>query len=261
MTSSTSPTTAPEIRLDRVRVHYGRDKALHPTSLVARPGEITALVGPSGCGKSTLLSAVNRMTDLVPGSRVGGTILIDGMSQQSFPVSRLRQIVGMVFQHPNPFPLSIRDNFHFPLKEHSVRGRAERDRRTRLVLESVGLWDEVRDRLDRSALQLSGGQQQRLCLARTLVLEPGVLLLDEPCSALDPISAQIVEEHIHKLREQYTILMVTHNLSQARRLSDTLAVFWQENGAGRLIESGPTGSVFDAPANPITRDYCMGVVG
>lgn len=254
-------TTAPELALDKVCVSYNGHPAIRDASLSVRRGEILALVGPSGCGKSTLLATLNRMTDLTPGCKVEGRISIDGADVRQLPVHDLRQRVGMVFQKPNPFPLSIRENLGFPLREHGVHSRNERDRRIEAALRQVGLWDEVADRLDRPATRLSGGQQQRLCLARALVLKPSVLLLDEPCSALDPISANTVEQCIAGLRGRYTTVIVTHNLAQARRLADTMAVFWVENGAGRIIETGPTRQVFEAPVHPLARAYCQGEAG
>lgn len=254
---------APTLELDDVSVSYGGRPAVQHASLSVVAGELMALVGPSGCGKSSLLAAVNRMTDMVPGCRVSGDIRVDGVSVMGQGVSLplLRRRVGMVFQQPNPFPLSIADNLHFPLREHGIGQRDVRERMVERALRDVGLWGEVAGRLDQSALTLSGGQQQRLCVARALVLAPEVLLLDEPCSALDPIATASVERLIHDLKGRYTMLMVTHNLAQARRLADSVTVCWVKNGCGCVIESGDTEHIFTAPDHPVTEAYCQGLAG
>ncbi|MFT0635474.1 phosphate ABC transporter ATP-binding protein, partial [Pseudomonas sihuiensis] len=222
----------PSIQIENLSVHYAGQVALQGASLAVAPGELMALVGPSGCGKSSLLSAVNRMSDLVPGARVSGRVLIDGRDvlSEAEDVQALRRQIGMVFQQPNPFPLSIAENIRFALREHGVRNNAVLEERLEQALQATGLWNEVRDRLDKPALGLSGGQQQRLCFARALALQPSVLLLDEPCSALDPMASATVEALIDSLKGRYTLLMVTHNLAQARRLADHVAVCWVRDG-------------------------------
>ena len=251
------------IHTDNLGVHYGTATAVRNASISVSAGRILAIVGPSGCGKSSFLSAINRMTDLIPFARIDGTVRIDGVDihgKQQDPAT-LRRKVGMIFQKPNPFPLSIRRNIQLALKEHGIRSRSELDAITKRVLCDVGLWDEVSNRLDKSALTLSGGQQQRLCIARAIALEPRVLLMDEPCSALDPIASAKVESLIQSLRGRYTILIVTHNLAQARRISDDTAVFWIREGAGEIIEQGPTASVFSNPVHPTAASYLAGAMG
>lgn len=253
--------TSLTLELQQVSVYYGNQAAIEQASLSVRAGELMALVGPSGCGKSSLLASINRMTDGIPGCRVSGTVLLGGDAlSASQDAATLRRRIGMVFQQPNPFPLSIIDNLRFPLAEHGVP-RRERDRRAEQVLRAVGLWEEVKGRLSQSALGLSGGQQQRLCIARALVLEPRVLLLDEPCSALDPVSSRVVEALIRSLKGRYTILMVTHNLAQARRLADSVTVCWLEGQCGCVVESNGCEQVFENPAHPITAAYCAGEAG
>jgi phosphate transport system ATP-binding protein len=247
----------------RYRRRGGDNVAFSGVNLPVHAGRVTALVGPSGCGKTSLLSSFNRMTDLIEGCRVEGELTVFGESVlgRGVDVVKLRRRVGMIFQKPNPFPLSIAKNLTFPLKEHGVRDRAERRARTQRALEDVGLWDEVKDRLKESALSLSGGQMQRLCIARALVLEPEVLLLDEPCSALDPISSARVEELMLGLRERYTMVVVTHNLAQARRIADYVGMFWVHEGAGRLVELGETAQIFDDPEHELTKAYVAGARG
>ena len=244
-------------------VSYGGRPALRGVTLPVRAGVITAIVGPSGCGKSTFLASLNRMTDLMPGCAVSGRILLDGgdIRAPGTDVVALRRRVGMIFQRANPFPLSIRRNLTFPLAHHGRRDRAARDAAAEAALRRVGLWAEVKDRLDEPALTLSGGQQQRLCLARALALDPDVLLMDEPCSALDPIASGVVEDLVASLRGRYTIVIVTHNLAQARRIADDVAVFWIRDGVGTLIEHGPTASAFEAPRHELTAAYVRGIRG
>lgn len=260
---SHSSAAPPAVSIDTLSVHYGRTAALCSVSLQAPAGQLTALVGPSGCGKSSLLYAVNRMTDSVAGCTVDGQIHIGDLAVHDPHVSTsaLRQQVGMVFQQANPFPLSIADNILFPLRDHGLRDRRALQARMREVLEQTGLWDEVKDRLQHSALSLSGGQQQRLCLARALAMRPKVLLLDEPCSALDPISTERIEQLLLSLKGEITLLMVTHNLGQARRVADQLAVCWVDAGCGCIVESGRAEDLFSNPVHPVTRDYCQGRVG
>jgi phosphate transport system ATP-binding protein len=254
---------APLIQVDGVSLHYGERPAFVDVTLSISTGNITALVGPSGCGKTSFLTALNRLTDLIPGCRVTGRIHMGNMDVLAphTDVIRLRRLVGMIFQKPNPFPLSIRKNLAFPLREHGLRDGEQITRTIQRVLQDVGLWDEVKDRLDSPALALSGGQQQRLCIARALALSPAALLLDEPCSALDPLSSGIVEDLIVSLRGRYTILIVTHNLAQARRIADYAALFWIQNGAGRLIETGTAKQLFEEPRDPLTAAYVSGMRG
>ncbi len=251
------------IKTESLSVAYRGMCALNRVSFDAIRGRITAVVGPSGCGKSSFLSTLNRLTDLIPGCVVTGRVTLDGQDihDAGADVIGLRRRVGMIFQKPNPFPLSIRRNLELPLKEHGVRGRTVRATIVEKALHDVGLWAEVRDRLDRPALMLSGGQQQRLCIARALALEPEVVLFDEPCSSLDPISSGVVEDLIHSLRGRVTVVIVTHNLAQAKRIADDVAVFWVKDGSGRLIEAGPAKQVFYHPSDPITSAYLAGARG
>ncbi|THJ11815.1 MAG: phosphate ABC transporter ATP-binding protein [Nitrospira sp. CG24C] len=253
----------PLIDVDQLSLHYGQKPAFHNVTLSINQGCITALVGPSGCGKTSFLTSLNRLTDLIPGCRLSGRILLDGLDVLAphTDVIRLRRRVGMIFQKPNPFPLSIWKNLEFPLREHGLRDREQIAINIQTVLRDVGLWDEVKDRLHSPALALSGGQQQRLCMARALVLSPEVLLMDEPCSALDPLSSGVVEDLIVGLRSRYTVLIVTHNLAQARRIADYAALFWVQNGAGQLIEAGTAKQIFEEPRDPLTAAYVSGMRG
>jgi len=251
------------IHTEALSVHYGSFTAVRNASLTVRQGSITANVGPSGCGKSSFLSALNRMTDLIPSARITGKVTIDccDIHDKCRSAAELRRCVGMIFQKPNPFPMSIRRNIQLALREHGTRKRSDLDAVTERVLKDVGLWDEVSGRLDSPALQLSGGQQQRLCIARALALEPQVLLMDEPCSALDPMASATVESLITSLRGGYTIVIVTHNLAQARRIADDVAVFWVNNGAGEIIEQGPAEKLFNSPSHPTASAYLSGTQG
>ncbi len=242
---------------------YGDQRVLDNVTLTINRGCITALIGPSGCGKTSFLSSLNRLTDMLPGCRVEGTIRIGDFDVRASQadVVQLRRRVGMIFQKPNPFPLSIRKNLELPLREHGVRSRAERASIIEWALRDVGLWDEVSDRLDTPAQQLSGGQQQRLCFARALALRPEVLLLDEPCSALDPISSDVIEQLIRSFRGRFTVVIVTHNLAQARRMADFAAFFWMNNGTGRLVEFGSNRQIFETPQDPLTAAYVNGKTG
>lgn len=259
MNASFETTNPPEIEVRNLSVSYGGRVVLEDVTLAMPAGRITAIVGPSGCGKSSLLMCLNRLTDLTPGCRVTGAARVGGASifDPAVDVVALRRRVGMIFQKPTPFPMSIRRNLELPLAEHGVP-RDRRGPRCEQALREVGLWDEVKDRLRQSALTLSGGQQQRLCLARALALRPEVLLLDEPCGALDPLSAAAVEELLTRLRGRHTLVVVTHNLGQARRLADQAAFFWNAGAAGRLVESGPAATVFAAPREPLTAAYLRG---
>lgn len=251
------------LRIEGLSVAYNGRQVVSDVSLNIQRGCITALIGPSGCGKTSFLSCLNRLTDLIPGCQVSGQVLLDGedIAAAGTDVLMLRRRIGMIFQRPNPFPLSIRRNLDMPLKEHGYHQREDRAERIERALRDVGLWDEVKDRLDTSALGLSGGQQQRLCIARALVLEPEILLMDEPCSALDPLASGVVEDLIQRLGGHYTVIIVTHNLAQARRIANFTAFFWTRDQIGQLIEFGPCKQVFDAPAEPLTAAYINGVRG
>jgi phosphate transport system ATP-binding protein len=248
----------PSMQIERLSLFYANKSAFKDVNLTIKSGSITALIGPSGCGKTSFLNCLNRLTELTPSCRVSGSILLGNVDVKNFNVIELRRRVGMLFQKPNPFPLSIMRNIEFPLREHGVKNREKIDEIVEVVLRDVGLWDEVKDRLNAPALSLSGGQQQRLCLARALALKPDVLLMDEPCSALDPISSEVVEDLIANLQGRYTVLVVTHNLAQAKRIADDIAMFWVADGAGRLIEFGSTTQIFSAPQHPLTAAYISG---
>jgi len=256
-------TTTPLLKIDSLCLSYGRQIAFEGVSLPIYAGEITAIVGPSGCGKSSFLSCLNRMSDLTPNCQVSGAINLDDVDITSPQTDTLllRRRIGMIFQKPNPFPLSIWENLALPLREHGVRKQSQLDTVIEEVLQDVGLWEEVKDRLHSSALRLSGGQQQRLCIARAIVLQPEILLLDEPCSALDPIASGVVEDLIVRLRPRYTQIIVTHNLAQAHRIADRVAVFWVRDGAGRLIEFGSTEQIFSEPRHELTAAYVSGSRG
>ncbi len=243
-----------------VGISYSGRPALRAVSATFPPGRVTALIGPSGCGKTSLLNALNRMTDLVGGCVVSGKVLLDGHDIRGPKVdaNALRRRVGMLFQRPNPFPLSIRRNISFALREAGERDRQILAQSVEDALKSVGLWHEVKDRLNSSALALSGGQQQRLCLARALALKPEVLLMDEPCSALDPLASGVVEDLILSLRDQYTVLVVTHNLAQARRIADHALFFWHRDGVGDMVEQGPAAGLFEQPQHELTAAYISG---
>ncbi len=251
------------ISADGLSVSYYGRTVLRDVTLAARPGRVLALVGPSGCGKSSFLAALNRLTEVIPGAAARGKVEFDGCGiDETFSSSvHLRRHVGMIFQKPNPFPMSSRRNIELALSEHGVRSREDRRRITAQVLRDVGLWDEIHDRLDQPALELSGGQQQRLCIARALALQPQVLLMDEPCSALDPVSTAKIEELILSMRGDYTIIIVTHNLAQARRVADELAVFWLRDGVGEMIEHGPVDQLFTSPQTETVEAYLSGRSG
>jgi phosphate transport system ATP-binding protein len=253
----------PFLHTEKLSLSYGIKPAFTDVTLDIAPKAITALIGPSGCGKTSFLNCLNRMTDLIAHSQVSGRIALGDLDilDPRTDVLALRRRIGMIFQRPNPFPLSIRKNLEFPLREHGVRNRQELTKIVETALKEVGLWNEVKDRLDTSALALSGGQQQRLCLARALALRPEALLLDEPCSALDPLSGAVVEELIVELRKRYTLVIVTHNLAQARRIADHAAFLWITEGCGRLIEQGPAAQLFEQPRDPLTAAYVSGRKG
>lgn len=255
------PVTHLSVRQLAVSFH-GRP-VLANVSLDIYKGCITALIGPSGCGKTTFLSALNRLVEHQPGAQVHGEVLLDGTSVLATGVDLLglRRRVGMIFQKPNPFPLSIERNLDLPLREHGVRSSQERLMRIETALKDVGLWDEVAHRLGAPALSLSGGQQQRLCIARALVLQPEVLLMDEPCSALDPLASRTVEELIARLRGRLTVVIVTHNLAQARRIANYAAFFWMQERIGTLVEFGRCRDLFEDPQDRLTMAYISGAAG
>jgi phosphate transport system ATP-binding protein len=248
------------IEVDDVDFSYGENHVLHDINLAVPPRAVTAFIGPSGCGKTTLLRCINRMNDLIDGARITrGAIRIDGMDINAADVDvvDLRRRVGMVFQKSNPFPKAIYDNIAYGLRIAGVSKRSLIDEAVEKSLRAAALWDEVKDRLDANAFGLSGGQQQRLCIARALAVEPEVVLMDEPCSALDPIATAKVEELIYQLKTQYTIVIVTHNMQQAGRVSDHTAFFY----LGRLIEFGTTSKIFSNPSEKRTEDYITGRFG
>jgi phosphate transport system ATP-binding protein len=252
--------TGPErLRLEDVSVHYGGQAAVRSASLSIHQGEVLALIGPSGCGKTTLLRTLNRLTELTPSATRGGRVLLDGQDIHDLEDTKLRARVAMVFQQPNPFPMSIFDNVAFALREQSRRRPHRRELEPLVVdaLKRAGLYEEVRDDLHRPALRLSGGQQQRLCIARAIAPRPEVLLMDEPCSALDPISTRVIEELIGELRRDLALVIVTHNLAQAQRVADKVAFMY----LGDLVEYGTVAQVFDEPRAVRTRDYVRGAFG
>jgi len=254
------PAARAVIEIDDVDFCYGASKALHDITLNIPERQVTAFIGPSGCGKSTLLRCLNRMNDLIDGARVSaGHIRIDGVNIQDpcVDVIELRKRVGMVFQKSNPFPKSIYDNITYGLRIQGLKEKARLDEMVERSLRGAALWDEVKDRLHASALGLSGGQQQRLCIARAIAVEPEIILMDEPCSALDPIATAKVEELIHDLKKQFTLVIVTHNMQQAARVSDRTAFFY----LGRLVEYADTRTIFMNPANPQTEAYVSGRFG
>jgi len=255
-------TTAPPPKIDvrSLSFFYGATRALQEITLKIHPNVVTAFIGPSGCGKSTFLRTLNRMNDIIPGTRVEGEALIDGedIYLPGVDVVQLRRRVGMVFQKSNPFPKSIFENVAYGLRINGMaRSRSELAGRVEESLKQAALWTEVEDRLQTSALALSGGQQQRLCIARALAIKPDVLLMDEPASALDPIATQRIEELVYSLKSSYTIVIVTHNMQQAARVSDRTAFFW----LGRLVEYDRTDRIFTAPAEKLTEDYVTGRFG
>ena len=236
---------------------YGDHQALHHIDIDIPANQITALIGPSGCGKSTFLKTLNRMNDLIPGVKITGEVLYHGENIFESEVNNLRKEVGMVFQKPNPFPMSIYDNIAYGPRTHGIRNKAQLDEIVEKALRGAAIWDEVKDRLKKNALGMSGGQQQRLCIARALAVEPEVLLMDEPTSALDPISTSRIEDLAMELKEKYTIVIVTHNMQQAVRISDQTAFFL----LGDLVEYGSTEEMFSQPADKRTEDYITGRFG
>ena len=258
--SDHAPAGPAKVRAEGLNFYYGATRALTDISLEIGANQVTAFIGPSGCGKSTFLRTLNRMNDIVAGARVEGRVEIDGVDIYAprTDVVGLRRRVGMVFQKSNPFPKSIFENVAYGLRLNGMaRQRRDLDEQVEASLRAAALWNEVKDRLHESALALSGGQQQRLCIARALAIRPEVLLMDEPASALDPISTQHIEELIYELKRDYTIVIVTHNMQQAARVSDVTAFFW----LGRLVEAGATASVFTNPREKLTEDYVTGRFG
>lgn len=253
------PVSNPKIKIKELDFYYGKSHALKNINIEIPNREVTAFFGPSGCGKSTLLRILNRMYSLYPRQVASGAVHLDGedILRKGIDVTRLRARVGMVFQKPTPFPMSIRDNIAFGIKMNKTMSNSDRDDRVEKVLRQAALWEEVKDRLNNSAANLSGGQQQRLCIARSLVSDPEVILMDEPCSALDPIATAKVEDLILELKEKFTVVVVTHSLQQASRAS-TYSVFMY---LGRVIEVGPTEHIFTKPQSQLTEDYITGRFG
>ncbi|MEV0650130.1 phosphate ABC transporter ATP-binding protein PstB [Phytomonospora sp. NPDC050363] len=257
---------AKRIEADKVTAYYGSFKAIEGVDMVIERKSVTALIGPSGCGKSTFLRSINRMHEVIPGARVEGTISVDGQNiyEKDVDVTAVRRMIGMVFQRPNPFPtMSIFDNVVAGLKLVGVRKKGELQVAAEKALRGANLWEEVKDRLDKPGAGLSGGQQQRLCIARAIAVEPQVVLMDEPCSALDPISTLAIEDLIGELKDSYTIVIVTHNMQQAARVSDKTAFFSLEKTGdpGRLVEYDDTQKIFTNPGQKRTEDYITGRFG
>ncbi len=248
-----------KIEVQQLNLSFGKKHILKDVDLAIPLNSIVALIGPSGCGKSTLLRSINRMHDLTPSARISGTILLDesNIYGKGVEVVEIRKKIGMVFQKPNPFPKSIFDNIAYGLRVSGLRNKREIRRIVEESLKDSYLWEEVKDDLDKPAFSLSGGQQQRLCIARTIAVSPEVILMDEPCSALDPISTAKIEELILKLKEDYTIVIVTHNMQQAQRISDFTAVMY----LGDLVEYGPTRQIFENPQQELTQNYVKGKFG
>ena len=253
-----NPVETPILQAKHLNLYYGEKQALKDINIDIPHNEITALIGPSGCGKSTFLRTLNRMNDLIEGVKIEGEILFEGKdAYRAYDVAQLRKRVGMVFQKPNPFPMSIYDNIAYGPRTHGIKKRAELDEIVERSLKGAALWDEGHDRLKTSAMGLSGGQQQRLCIARLLAVEPEVLLMDEPTSALDPISTSRIEDLMGELKEKYTIVIVTHNMQQAGRISDKTAFFLH----GEIVEYDTTDQIFSKPADKRTEDYITGRFG
>jgi phosphate transport system ATP-binding protein len=254
-----APAGEPDVVCRNVNLSYGDNHVLHDVTMDMEARRVTALIGPSGCGKSTLLRCLNRMNDLIDNVKIWGEIEVKGLdiNAPTTDVIEIRRRVGMVFQKSNPFPKSIYENVIYGLRIAGINDKATLDEACERSLKGAALWNEVKDRLDESGLGLSGGQMQRLCIARAIAVEPEIILMDEPCSALDPIATLKIEELIYQLKEKYTIVTVTHNLQQAARVSDKTAFFW----LGRLVEFGPTAEMFTAPKDKLTEDYITGRFG
>lgn len=246
-----------KFNIEDLNLYYGDFKALKGINMGIEANEITAFIGPSGCGKSTTLKCLNRMNDLVDGCRIEGKIELDGESINSYNINALRKRVGMVFQTPNPFPMSIYNNIAYGPKTHGITDKNTLDEIVERSLKAAAIWDEVKDNLNKNALSISGGQQQRLCIARCLAVEPDVILMDEPTSALDPISTGKIEDLVLELKKDYTIIMVTHNMQQASRVSDKTAFFL----SGEVVEFGDTYEIFSNPRDKRTEDYITGRFG
>jgi phosphate transport system ATP-binding protein len=248
-----------KIKVNDLSLYYGEKKALNEITLEIPSNKVTALIGPSGCGKSTFLRSINRMNDLIPGVKITGSMLVEGVDiyDKNVDVVNVRKKIGMVFQKSNPFPKSIYENIAYGPRINGIKNKAELDVIVEKSLKQAAIWKEVKDRLHDSALGLSGGQQQRLCIARTLAVSPNIILMDEPASALDPISTSKIEELVHELKEDYTIIIVTHNMQQAARTSDYTAFFY----LGELIEMGKTNDIFTKPVQKQTEDYITGRFG
>lgn len=248
------------INIENLSLSIENKKIFDSISLPIYKNKINALIGPSGCGKSSLLNCLTRLSDYT-NSSVTGNITIDNVNihQKSVDIIALRKKIGMIFQKPIPFPMSIRKNFSLPLKEHGVNNKYDIEKKMEGALKAVGLWKEVQNRMDTRADKLSGGQQQRLCIARVLALEPQAILMDEPCSSLDPISIQIIEELILELKSDYTIFLVTHNLAQAKRIADFVGFMWYHHEYGKLVEHNHANVIFNTPSNPITAAYVKGL--
>lgn len=248
-----------KIHVNDLSLYYGEKKALNEISLQIPANKVTALIGPSGCGKSTFLRCINRMNDLIPGVKISGQMLVEGVDiyDKDVDVVNIRKKIGMVFQKSNPFPKSVYENVAYGPKINGIKNKAQLDEIVEVSLRKAAIWEELKDRLTESALGLSGGQQQRLCIARTLAVSPDIILMDEPASALDPLSTSKIEELIHELKEQYTIIIVTHNMQQAARTSDHTAFFYM----GELIEMGKTKDIFTKPEKKQTEDYITGRFG
>jgi phosphate transport system ATP-binding protein len=248
-----------KIAVKDLSLYYGEKKALKEISLEIPKNKVTALIGPSGCGKSTFLRCINRMNDLIPDVQITGSMLVEGVDiyDKDVDVVNIRKKIGMVFQKSNPFPKSIYENIAYGPRINGIKDKTELDEIVETSLRKAAIWDEIKDRLGDSAMGLSGGQQQRLCIARTLAVSPDIILMDEPASALDPISTSKIEELVHELKEQYTIIIVTHNMQQAARTSDYTAFFY----LGELIEMGKTNAIFTKPEKKQTEDYITGRFG
>lgn len=257
-------TCSSKLKTENVNLFYGSFQALRNITVDIPACNITAIIGPSGCGKSSLLRLFDRMNDLIPGSRVEGNVELDGIHiyDARVDVVELRKRVGMVFQKPNPFPMSVFENVAYGPKRHGISNRSELEEIVEKSLHQAALWDEVKEKLEQSGLALSGGQQQRLCIARVLAVEPEVILMDEPCSALDPVATLKIEDLMRNLTKQYTIIIVTHNMQQAARVSDMAAfMMMEEDRAGTLVEYGPTSKLFTNPQDKRTEDYITGRFG
>jgi phosphate transport system ATP-binding protein len=255
---------ATKLKAENINLYYGAFQALRNITLDILSCSITAIIGPSGCGKSSMLRLFNRMNDLIPGARVEGNIELDGIPvyDSKIDVVELRKRVGMVFQKPNPFPMSVFENVAYGPKRHGIKSRGRLEEIVEKSLHHAALWDEVHDKLGQPALALSGGQQQRLCIARVLAVEPEVIVMDEPCSALDPVATLKIEDLMRSLAREYTIIIVTHNMQQAARVSDTAAFMMMEpDRAGVLVEYGPTSQLFTNPKDKRTEDYITGRFG